>query len=122
MLDQLKQTAETGKNDVMDLASMEVKKTKLIVADGLSQVSVNLMTFAIVFFFVTIVLFFFAMGLAFLLDDVLQIPGAGFFIMGTIFSLALLLFFVFRKKWVELPIVKMYLKLLFRNNQQEEEI
>ena len=122
MLDQLMQTAETSKEDVKGLASLEVKKTKLVVADGLSQVSVKLMTFAVVFFFVTIILFFLAMGLAFLLDDALNVPGVGFFIMAGFFCLLLVLFGVLRKKMVEMPIVKMYLQLLFRNQQQEDEV
>ncbi|MCQ2218671.1 MAG: hypothetical protein MJZ33_09365 [Paludibacteraceae bacterium] len=120
MLEELKETIEKGNDDVKELTSLEVKRTKLIIAEACTELTVKAMTFVVSFFFIGTILFFLSMGAALLLDGILNVPGAGFFIIAALFIMALSLFFAFRKKWLESPIVRMFIKILFRDKTEEK--
>lgn len=72
-------------------------------------------TLAILLFLILIVVFLFAsLGLAFLISKTTGLTAA-FFIVGAIHAFILLLFYAFRKPWIERPLVR-YLASLLLNN------
>jgi hypothetical protein len=118
MIQHLKRSVVEGKEDVSELLSLELYKAKLKAAEGFSEVSVKALVLFISFLLIGFVLFFFGMGLAFLLNELIDFPGIGFLLMGMLFVIALFLFKIFKKKWVERPIIKMYMKLLFPQKEK----
>ncbi|MEE3483840.1 MAG: hypothetical protein VZQ98_05895 [Bacteroidales bacterium] len=119
MIQHLKSSVVEGKEDVSELLSLEIYKAKLKAAEGFSEVSVKALTLFVRFLLIGFILFFFGMGLAFLLNELIDFPGIGFLLMGMLFVIALFLFKIFKKKWVERPIIKMYMKLLFPKKEKD---
>ena len=120
MLDEIKEILENGNDEVKELSSLEIRRTKLIIAEICSEVFVKGILFAVSFFFIGALLFFLAMGAAFFLDRIFDVPGTGFFLIAALFVLTLFLFFHFRKKWVESPIVRIFINILFRNKTEDK--
>ena len=114
MFDDIIDSASDTAKTVRHVAELEVEKVKLDVAEGLSTVSVKAVSAVVKLVLIFNVVFFFAMGLAFLLNGLIDIPGIGFFIIGALFVLVLVFFAVFRRRIIERPVVRMYIDLLFK--------
>lgn len=102
------------------LAKLNVDKAKLDVAEGLSVVSVRAITAIVKLIIMCNVVFFISMGLAFVIGDLTGIQSLGFFIIGALFVVVLFVFKFLRKSMIESRIVRMYIDILFKKNENNE--
>ncbi len=91
--------------------SQNTEYVKLTVIDKVVRL-LTMLALAVLFIIITIaILLFFWLGVTFYLSHWMGLPWA-FFIVAAIHLVVLLLFFIFRKAWIERPLVQFLANLL----------
>lgn len=114
VIDEISETATEAAQSARHLAELHVERTKLDIAEGLSVVSVKALAGVIKLVLICNVIFFMSMGLALVIGELTGIPSLGFFIIGSLFIILLILFGIYRKRLIEGPVVRMYISLFFK--------
>lgn len=113
--DDISSTATDTLQSAQHLAELNIEKVKLNVAEGLSTVSVNAISAIIKLVIICNIIFFISIGVALVIGELTGIHSLGFFIIGALFIVVLLIFKALRKKIIESHVVRMYIDLLFKN-------
>ncbi|MCQ2203820.1 MAG: phage holin family protein [Bacteroidales bacterium] len=115
VLDDINETVNDTAKTTQHLAELHVERAKLDAAEGLSTVSIKAISAVIKLVLLCNVIFFISMGLALVIGELTGIPSLGFFIIGAIFIILMIVFACIKKKIIERPVVRMYLSLFFKD-------
>ncbi|MGM0376721.1 MAG: phage holin family protein [Bacteroidota bacterium] len=109
------------KKELEEFLQTRFDLTRLHIAGELSRFISGFLTRTVVLYFLFLALMFFAVAGALLLGQWINSYIIGFASMGLIFLLATLAFWLLRKIFIERPIVRNFIELMFPKFDDDEE-
>ncbi len=111
--DDISAAATDTMQSAQHLAELNIEKLKLDLAEGLSTISVKAISIIVKLVIICNIVFFLSMGVALIIADLTGIQCLGFFVIGALFGIVLIIYKTMRKSLIESPIVKTYIDLIF---------
>ncbi len=121
MRETLSEELADWKSDISEYITSQVNLFKLQVTEGLSEFFAKLFKIAIVILFSSITFLFISLGLAFYLGNLLESLYIGFFIVGGLYFLLLIGFYLLRKTLIDRHVIKLFIHLIFPEKPDYEE-
>ncbi|HVY75668.1 MAG TPA: phage holin family protein [Puia sp.] len=87
---------------------------KLRAVDKSSDALSTLVAVVLLIFFAVLFLLFVSIGLALYIGSLIGSAYTGFFIVAAFYGLLLLLIFIFRERWIKLPLTNLIIKKLLK--------
>ena len=121
MKENITRELEELRKELEEYVKVRVDLTKLHIAGELSRFFSNLMTKTVLLYLFFFVFMFFSLAAAFLLGKWMGSYALGFALMGGLFLLAALVFWLLRKRIIERPVVQHFIELMFPKFDHDEE-
>jgi hypothetical protein len=109
------------KDELENYVDKKIDLLKLHIVEELSRFTAGIAVKAGVLYLFFFVLIFLSLAAAFFLGEVLDSNGLGFSAIALFYLLLSLIFYLMRRKWVEKPVIKSFIKLFFPKFEEDDE-
>lgn len=117
----LKQTLEELPLRVEEVVRSNVAYYKLFTFNFIAKTTYGLLNVFVLSLFGLLVLFFLSLSLAFALGKWMGDNALGFLSIGIFYIFVAAIFYIFRKRWIEKPLLEKLSEIYFKDEEDEHE-
>lgn len=120
MQDNIYDSLKEWKDNLSQYVNTRIDLFKLEMAHNMAHLASSFISKLVLLYFLLLALFFMSMGFSFFLGSLLDSNALGFFLTGVLFIIFMFIFYLLRRRIVERPVIKTFIRLFFQKRHLHE--